>query len=306
MIIDLHCDTLSRVAESSFGLAQNPFHFDIARARAAGIKAQLFALFSHNQDNNMVLRAILRQIAAYHVQLQAAAAARSVETADDLAAALSQDQLACILHLEGADALGKDAALWPLFHRLGVRSLGLTWNYNNAFAGGVLDTEPTALSPVGRRLLLELERSRSILDLAHVAENSYYQALERFSGPVMVSHANAYTVCRHPRNLNDRQILALAEREGIVGINLVPDFVCATQPDLDRVVDHIDHIASLAGIRYVALGSDFDGADTLLLGGVEDYRELEICLKTRGFSAQECAAVMHDNALAFLTRALSA
>ncbi len=305
-MIDLHCDTLSRVVESNHTLWQNPFHFDITRALDAGMTAQFFALFKHDQDDNVVLRAILHQIATFQSQFNEAMGARVVEKPEDLSMALAHGQLACILHLEGADALGKEAALWPLFHQLGVRSLGLTWNYNNAFAGGVLDKEPAGLSTIGRNLLARMESLGSILDLAHVAESSYYQALDCFSGLAMVSHANAYALCGHPRNLNDRQILALSEHGGIIGVNLVPDFVEAENPDLDRLVDHIDYIASLVGIRHVALGSDFDGADKLVLAGVEEYKQLEQRLLKRGFSESECQAVMHDNALDFLKRVFSA
>lgn len=254
----------------------------------------------------MVLRAILRQIAVFDANLQVSTQARTVAGAEDLISALSEGKLGCILHLEGADALGKDGGLWPLFHRLGVRSLGLTWNHNNAFAGGVLDQEPAGLSVAGKQLLLVMEQLGSILDLAHVASESYFQALEHFSGPVMVSHSNAYSLCRHPRNLSDSQIMALAEHEGIIGINLVPDFVDENYPDLDRLVDHVIYIAALVGLNHVALGSDFDGADKLLLGGVEDYVDLEMRLKARGFSEGECSAILNDNALAFLKKVFTA
>lgn len=305
-MIDLHCDTLSRVVDSGHSLGHNPFHFDISRALQAGLKVQFFALFSHNQDENALLRAILRQIAVYRAHLSYSPRARSIESAEELDSALSDGKLGCVLHLEGADALGKDAGLWPLLHHLGVRSLGLTWNHNNAFAGGVLDKEPVGLSVAGKQLLLAMEDMGSILDLAHVAPESYYQALEQFSGPVMVSHANTYSLCRHPRNLRDSQILTLAEHQGIIGINLVPDFIDENHPDLDRLVDHVIHIASLVGVSHVALGSDFDGADKLLLGGVEDYSALEVQLKARGFSEDECSAILHDNALAFLNKVFTA
>lgn len=263
---------------------------------------QVFALFHYHQDFNVTLRAILEQIAAFHSNLQGAVGAQAVMGYDGLIDAVKRRELACILHLEGADALGKDAALWPLFHRLGVRSLGLTWNHNNAFAGGVLDAQPTGLSAAGRRLLGEMERLGSILDLAHVAEDSYYQALDHFNGPVMVSHANARSRCNHPRNLDDRQLLALAEHGGIIGVNLVPAFVHPRFANMSYLLDHIEYICDLIGVEHVALGSDFDGAEELLLGGVEAYRNWAALLKGRGFSNPEIAAILYDNALDFLTR----
>ncbi|MGI6435689.1 MAG: dipeptidase [Syntrophomonadaceae bacterium] len=302
-MIDLHCDTLSRLVNSAYSLQRNPFHLDIERAREAGMTGQIFALFHYHRDYNVTLRVILEQIAVFNSNLQGAVGAQTVMGYDGLRETVNRQELACILHLEGADALGNDAALWPLFHRLGVRSLGLTWNHNNAFAGGVLDAHPIGLSAAGRRLLDEMERLGSVLDLAHVAEDSYYQALDYYCGPVMVSHANARSRCNHPRNLDDRQFLALAEHEGIIGVNLVPAFVHSGLANMSYLLDHIEYICDLIGVQYVALGSDFDGADELLLSGVEACRNWASLLKGRGFSDPEISAILHDNAYNFLTRA---
>jgi len=305
-LIDLHCDTLSKLLNSSYSLECNPFHFDIQRALKVGLTAQFLALFSHNQDDNAVLRVILQQIACFRANLCKTAKARLIAEYQDLEKAQAEGQMALILHLEGADALGQDPGLWPLFHHLGVRSLGLTWNYNNSFAGGVLDPEPVGLSPAGRCLLTEMQKVGSILDLAHVGESSYYQALEHYSSAVMVSHANARSLCNHPRNLTDHQILSLADHKGIIGVNLVADFVDASNPDLERLIDHIVHICSLVGVEHVALGSDFDGADDLVLSHVDDYPLLESRLNQRGFTDQETTAILHDNAAGFLRRVFAA
>jgi membrane dipeptidase len=306
VLIDLHCDTLSKLVNSGYSLRRNPFHFDIDRALEVGVTAQFLALFSHNQDDNAVLRAILQQIACFRTNLSGPVKARAIAGYEDLARARAGDEMALILHLEGADALGQDPGLWPLFHHMGVRSLGLTWNYNNAFAGGVLDPDPAGLSSAGQRLLNEMEAVGSILDLAHVGEASYYQALEQYSPAVMVSHANARSICDHPRNLSDHQIMTLAEHGGIIGVNLVPDFVDTSNPNLNRLLDHIDYISSLVGVEHVALGSDFDGADELLLSGVEDYALLAAGLNGRGFTHQEVEAILHDNAAVFLSKVFAA
>ncbi|MGI6468432.1 MAG: hypothetical protein GXZ09_08375 [Syntrophomonadaceae bacterium] len=299
-MIDLHCDTLSKLVNSAYSLARNPFHFDIQRALKAGLTTQFLALFSHKPDDNAVLRAILQQMACFGANLSKTARACLIAVHEDLEKARVEGQLGIILHLEGADALGKDPGLWPLFHLLGVRSLGLTWNYNNAFAGGVLDPEPVGLSTAGRCLLAEMQQVGSILDLAHVGELSFYQALDCYSAAVMVSHANARSLCEHPRNLTDHQIQSLAEHKGIIGVNLVADFVDASNPDIERLIDHIVHICSLVGVEHVALGSDFDGADNLLLSDVAEYPMLAARLEGRGFTAHDIQAILHDNAAGFL------
>lgn len=305
-MIDLHCDTLYRLVNSPYSLQQNPFHLDIKRALEAGVVAQVFALFHYNSDYNITLRAVLEQMAIFHRQLQGTVTARAVTGIDGFKAAAQRQELACILHLEGADALGNDACLWELFHRLGVCSLGLTWNHNNAFAGGVMDRQPLGLTKAGIRLLQVMEGLGTILDLAHVAWETYYEALDRYTGAVMVSHANAKAIRDHPRNLDDRQLQALAEHGGIIGVTLVPNFVDAQSATMSRLLDHIGHICELIGVEHVALGSDFDGADELLLAGIEDYRNLPGLLHKRGFSEQEIRAILHDNASKFLQRALIA
>lgn len=303
-MIDLHCDTLSKLVKSEYSLQQNPFHLDIKRSVQAGITGQVFALFHYHKDFNVTLRVVLEQIGAFYANLPGSPGVRLIKGRQDLEEARKNAKLAGILHLEGADALGDDASLWPLFHGLGVMSLGLTWNHNNAFAGGVLDPEPTGLSAAGRFLLDEMARLGSILDLAHSAPISYYQALDYFPGAVMVSHANARSLCNHPRNLDNDQLMALAEHKGIIGVNLVSDFVHPQFADISHLIDHIKYICDLIGVEHVALGSDFDGADNLVLDGIEEYRNLPGFLRRRGFSAGEVTAILHDNAYNFLISAL--
>lgn len=297
-IIDLHCDVLSRLSVSQEGLAKNAGHFDLMRSAASGLALQCFALFHYADDFNVTLRNIMRQIEVFHHQMNLSSnRVRVALTYQDIVEAGRSQCLACLLHMEGADALGDSLELLPLFYRLGVRSIGLTWNHQNAFASGVLEPEDHGLTPLGQQLIQYMDHMGVILDLAHIGERGFAQALDCCSRPVMVSHANARALCPHPRNLSDRQLQALGEHGGLVGVTLVNDFIAEENGTIQRLLDHIAYVSDLIGVEHLALGSDFDGADRMAMTGVEQYAQWPELLSKRGFTDAEIQQILQDNAL---------
>lgn len=120
----------------------------------------------------------------------------------------------------------------------------------------------------------------------------------------MVTHANAYKICPHDRNLKDTQLKALAQNQGIIGITQVSDFVRPEHASIDDILEHIAYIAELIGIEYIALGSDFDGADNIVMSGVEGYLNWEALLKEKGFNNREIKAILRENAMRVLKSVL--
>ncbi|MGE5423136.1 MAG: dipeptidase [Ignavibacteriales bacterium] len=301
LIADLHCDTISSIFKSGEPLLNNSGHFDLERGIRAGIVLQVFALFVSPAEGNNMFRQILKQVDCFHEQIAANPdMAYMVCCSDDLMQADHADKIGCLLHLEGADALGGEIEMLRLLHRLGLRSLGLTWNHRNLLADGVMEGDPgTGLSNLGRKMVKEIDLLGMVLDLAHAAPQSFYDAMEIYSKPVMISHANSRSIWDHQRNLSDDQLKALAQNDGIIGLTLVSDFVARMPASIDDFLDHLVYISELIGVRHVALGSDFDGASNLVMPGIQAYYEWESLLSKRGFLSGEQEMVLGGNAARF-------
>ncbi len=297
-IADLHCDTIARIAKTQGSLNSNNGHFDLTRAEQSGICLQFFALFVLPDDSNAVLRQILKLVQKYHheINLNQSTVYPLLKYTDVLQAE-NHDKIGGLLHLEGAEALGNDVELIHVLYQLGLRSIGLTWNYRNMMADGVNEGDKDGgLSVNGRQLLDELQRLGIILDLAHLGERSYFEALEYYSKPLIVSHANARALCKHRRNLSDGQLKALQTNGGVIGVTAVKDFV-GDHDGIEGLIDHIVYISELIGSEHVALGSDFDGADHMVIDGVERYQNLDFRLGKRGFAPVEIEKILSGNVL---------
>jgi membrane dipeptidase len=222
--------------------------------------------------------------------------------------------------MEGADGImePEEAAWWM---ERGLRIVGLAWA-RTQYAGGT--TEPGPLSSLGRRLLSVMADIGLMLDLAHAADDAYLEALDRFEGTVIVSHANPRALMRNyarpERLLSDVMIARLAERDGVVGIMPHNDFLKAgwrrgdrrDEVTLARAVDMIDHVCQVTGsAAHVGLGTDFDGGRGLdhmppELDTIADLPKLGGALRARGYSEDAIAAILGQNWLRILERGLPA
>ncbi|MCQ2559264.1 MAG: dipeptidase [Clostridia bacterium] len=220
---------------------------------------------------------------------------------EDLGNWQNSDKLGLLLALEGAEPLEGQIELLHLFFRLGIRMLGLTWNYRNQLADGV--KEQGGLSSLGKQFVREMNRMGILLDAAHLAEKGFADLLELTSKPLIVSHANCRRLCDHPRNLADWQIKACAASGGVIGICFYPPFLTGTsQASLEDVLDQIEYLAKVGGVDCVALGSDFDGMNWVP-EGLEDVSKMPLLIEglyKRGFSEKEIALIMGKNWLRVL------
>jgi membrane dipeptidase len=252
-----------------------------------------------------------------------------IRSASDLGAVERGERIGLMLSLEGVEQFGYET--WPAetFWQLGMRMAGLTWNRRNPFADGA--AEDGGLSRLGRALVDELVEIGVILDLAHASPATFEEIIARAAGaPVICTHAACRSINDHPRNLTDDQLHSLAAADGLFGLMLHPLAIDHEQRTLDRVVDHLEHAASVVGIDRVCLGGDFttrlseflppmpEPADGLMpaglkagagiegLKGPEDYPALLGALSGRGWSEADIAAVSCANLLGFLRRSLPA
>jgi membrane dipeptidase len=223
-----------------------------------------------------------------------------------------------ILSLEGADSLVTVGHL-ERSYAAGLRAIGPVHYGPGVYANG---TDATGgFNARGRELLKEIERLGLILDATHLCDDSFWEMLERFHGPVWASHHNGRALVPHNRQLSDEMFLALVARGAVVGMALdawmiVPGWERGkTTPQssgvtLAKLADHIDHYCQLAGnARHVGLGTDLDGAfgteqTPQDLQSIADIRKLEPILAARGYSEGDILEVFSGNFLRFLRGAL--
>ncbi|MEN6461997.1 MAG: dipeptidase [Syntrophomonas sp.] len=305
-LVDLHCDTVSAIFEKQESLFSNSGQYDIERALQANLGWQFFALFTMPDDCNTVLRNVLKQVDKFHSEVELNTQhLYHLKRYEDINKYENHNKIGCLLHLEGGEAIGNDLEMVSLLYRLGLRSMGLTWNHRNLLADGVAEgSSAGGLSVKGKRVVDEMNRLGIILDLAHISETCFFDALEYYDKPVLVSHANTRMLCDHRRNLTNDQLHALADHKGVIGVTQVSDFVKENGATLDDLINHIAYIAELIGVEHVALGSDFDGADSMVIADVKGYEVLPGCLRKRGFNPDEIEMILKDNALRVMKQVL--
>jgi membrane dipeptidase len=275
------------------------------------------------------LREALALVAAFqHALRESADRVVQVTSAAGLDAVEAGERIGLLLALEGVECFGVET--WPadVFHALGVRMAGLTWNRRNAFADGAAE-DGGSLSRLGRELVDRLVSLGVILDLAHASRGVFAEVLERVGdAPVLCSHGGCKGVFDTPRNLDDDQLRALAAAGGIFGLMLHPIAIGPERRTIDGVIDHLEHAASLIGIEHVCLGGDFTKRlweampppplpkDGLMppgltpglgiegLTGCEQYPALVEKLRERGWREEEVTAVTSGNLLRFLRASL--
>ena len=228
--------------------------------------------------------------------------------------------LGFVISMESADSIPAPDRLAE-FRDGGVRVIGPAHYGPGRYAGGT-GTED-GLSDLGVALLAEMARLGIILDLTHCSDESFWQALERFEGPVLASHNNCRAIVPAQRQFSDEQLRAIIGRDGVVGVMLdvaMLDLGWAYNPaagadsgvPLVKVIDHIDHICQLAGnARHVAIGSDLDGGygreqSPNDLDTIADLQKIGPLLAARGCAAEDVAAIMYGNWLGLLRRAWAA
>jgi membrane dipeptidase len=305
IVVDGHCDTLGDVLEGKRTLAERSAlgHVDLPRLRAGGVTAQIFACFVPiHEYHRGATRYALRMVDVLHEAIDAHPDELLLAVnASGIRRAKAEGKVAAILGLEGAEPLGDSLAVLRSFHRLGVRVLGLTWNFRNDVADGVMEgPRALGLSPFGKEIVGECNRLGVLIDVSHLAPAGLVDVLHISRRPVIASHSNARALCDHERNLLDAQIEAIASGGGLVGVTFVDAFLHqpAAEATIEHALDHIDHLLRVAGPEHVMIGSDFDGAD--MPRGLEDatcYLALTAGMAARGHSEAVIRGVLGLNFL---------
>lgn len=311
-IVDGHCDSLIDYVNNVRNLKDSVMggHWDIQRAKRSGVALQFFAAFIETKYKpaRSLQRGLQLIEGAHRFIADNSDQVFLVQRKQDLEQIPDPTRLGLLLSVEGGEILGEDLFMLDIIFRLGIRALGLTWNQRNALAAGVDETGTNLkLTDFGRAVVLRMNKLGMIVDVSHLNEAGFWHVLEISSDPIAATHSCAKTLCDHPRNLTDQQLRALGRHRGVVGVNFNPGFLKETGVVTRKdVVRHICHIAEIAGVDTVGLGSDFDGIEEtpIGLGDVGDYYHLANDLIKIGFSNREVEQIMGGNFMRLMSDVL--
>ncbi|MEM7644085.1 MAG: dipeptidase [Pseudomonadota bacterium] len=343
-IFDGHNDLLTKLFDAG-GRAALPGVFDgrdgaidLPKAEAGGFGGGFFACWVPSSDDQPMedLFALMRQPAydiplpapvpqdkaldivltqaALLLDLERQGALRLCRSTADIRAARAEGKLAAILHVEGAEVIDSDFHALDVLYAAGLRSLGPVWSRPTIYGHGVPfrfpsgpDTGP-GLTPDGIRLIQACDARRIMIDLSHLNEAGFWDVANYSTQPLVATHSNPHALCTHARNLTDRQLDAIAERDGLVGLNFAVSFLredgrkLADTP-VDQMLRHLDHLIERLGEDRIGLGSDYDGAVVPeALTTIADLPVLRQAMRDHGYGEELVTKICHGNWLALLDR----
>ena len=297
IIFDGHNDLLTRLWLSSaddpvhdFIYGTLPGHLDLKRCRQTGWMGGLFSIFlppyayvknNHpdklsNPSNSDFTPQEIVDICCAQLELAQQLEARSdgqiriCTSVAQIRTCQQNQQLAIVLHLEGAEFLAIEPELLDVFYEAGLRSIGPLWNRKSPFGDGLNASFPhspdtgSGLTTQGKDLILACRDKHMLIDVSHMNERAFWDTLEIIDQPIVATHSNAHALCAQARNLTDRQLTAIKQNGGLVGVNFDVAFLRAdgqrnTHTSLDVIVDHLAYLIGHLGEDHVGFGSDFDG-----------------------------------------------
>jgi membrane dipeptidase len=266
-------------------------------------------------------------------------------TADDVDRIHQSGKIASLIGMEGGHAIEESLSLLRMFHHLGARYMTLTHSNTLSWADSATDdVKHDGLSEFGEEVVQEMNRLGMLVDISHVSVATMEDALRVSRAPIIASHSSAYAIARHPRNIPDEILLRLKVNGGVVMVNFFSGFVVPQSAErmlrmfdvrrelrkkiaddaefesawtawkkehalvpgtIHDVVDHIDHIAKVAGIDHVGLGSDFDGITTVpdQLEDVSAYPRITQILLDRGYAPEDVRKILGGNILRVMREA---
>ena len=281
--IDMHCDSLLRAYRNGAdSLWDGAGHQSLKKMSESGQMLQFFAVFfpprpsseekEPGQPENRVPKTPLedldyflhlRKILTDQLSAHADAAAPALNT-KDVRENAAKGLASAMLTLEDGRVIDGDLHRIAWLWEMGVRAIGLTWNHPNCL-GFPNSRKPRenrrGLTPFGREAVLEMNRLGILVDVSHLSDGGFSEVAEISRKPFVASHSNARAVVNHPRNLSDEMLIRLADRGGVTGLNLVPEFLNGRNlpGTVEMMLAHARHIVQIAGEDSLGIGSDFDG-----------------------------------------------
>jgi len=361
IVIDTHADTPQRFVDENFDIGTitptSEGNIDLQKARQGNLGAEFFSIWADPQTSASrytqraldLIDSVYQQAARHPDQMVMAF------SAEDIVRARTgpHKRLAALMGVEGGHAIEGDIRVLRDFYRLGARYMTLTWSNTNELgdsSGDINDPKVqhhNGLTPFGKQVVLEMNRLGMMVDISHVADKTFWDAIAAAKAPVIASHSSARALVNAPRDMTDDMLRAVAKNGGVVDVNFFSAFddenfrkqeaaqhkevEAATQeyiakqkaagkpvsymevdhiqreylakiprPPLKSLIDQIDHIAKVAGIDHVGLGSDFDGVSGALPQGMDsvaDLPKITQALLDRGYKPEDIKKILGGNLL---------
>jgi membrane dipeptidase len=359
LIVDTHADTPQRFLDEHFDIGnadpKDIGHLSLDKARAGNLGAEFFSIWVEPTTNEGhfaqhtldLIDSVYAQAARHPDRMMMAYSVEDIERAH------KQKKLAALMGIEGGHSIENDIHLLRDYYRLGVRYMTLSWSNTNEWAdsSGDIDNPKiqhhNGLTDFGKQVVREMNRMGMMVDISHVADKTFWDAIATTKAPVIASHSSARALTNHPRNMTDDMLRAVAKNGGVMQVNFFSGFVDedsrkafeaqtkerdaavaeniakrkaaglpVTYLDSDRIqrewiakiprpplkslIDHIDHIAKVAGVDHVGLGSDFDGVSGAMPAGMDsaaDLPKITQALLDRGYSGDDIHKILGGNLL---------
>src|SRR5262252_4002882 len=349
LIIDTHADTTQRFLDEGFDIGStdpnDKGHISLDKARRGNLGAEFFSIWVDPETNQGrfakhtfdLIDSVYEQAARHPDRMMMAFSTADIERAR------REHKLGALMGIEGGHSIENDIHLLRDYYRLGVRYMTLSWSNTNEWADSSGDiNDPTiqhhnGLTDFGKQVVLEMNRLGMMVDISHVADKTFWDAMATTKAPVIASHSSARALVGAPRNMTDDMLRAVAKNGGVVQVNFFNGFIdenfrkaadaqskdqaAAIQkyldqmkaegkpvnyievdrierewmakiprPPLKSLINHIDHIAKVAGVDHVGLGSDFDGVSGATPTGIDsaaDLPKITQALLDRGYNADD-------------------
>jgi membrane dipeptidase len=324
LLIDTHNDVTSRTVEGfdigPRNTSDRSTHTDLVRMKEGGIGAQFFAVYvaanyvngNHSANRTLQMIDTVRHdiVGKYPNDFVFATSVAEIE------AAHKKGKIAALMGIEGGHAIEDSVRLLRDYYALGIRYMTLTHSNTNNWADSSGDITRTdvqhhnGLTDFGKEVVREMNRLGMMVDIAHVADKTFWDALEVSKAPIFSSHSSCRALADVPRNMTDEMIVALAKKGGVVQINFSCGFLKAgagggrgaspgPRATLADVVAHIDHVKQIASVDAVGIGSDFDGIGCTPEGldDVSKFPNLTRALLEKGYSAEDIRKIYGGNLL---------
>ena len=246
--------------------------------------------------------------------LEERGALKVCRTARAIRDALAEGKIAAIFHIEGAEAIDPDLSTLDVLYQAGLRSVGPVWSRSTIFGHGVPFNFPgspdtgAGLTDHGLRLIKRCDDLGIMVDLSHLNEAGFWDVARHSSKPLVATHSNAHAICPHSRNLTDKQLAAIRESDGMVGLNFAVAFLrddgrMLADVPLEQMLRHLDHLIAHLGEDRVGFGSDYDGAVVPeALTSCAALPELRQAMAQYGYDDALIAKLCHENWLRVLEK----
>ena len=341
LIFDGHNDLLLRIHNGDVSPGPDGFlgdggnQIDLHKARAGGFGGGFFAIYVPSPDKalddremmsdsyDLPLPEMVALAEASQAALSQAAILRRLDrsgalsicrSTDDIRTAMAAGKLAALMHMEGAEAIDREFNMLEVLYAAGLRSLGPVWSRPTIFGHGVPfrypstgDTGP-GLTEDGIRLIKACNDLKIMIDLSHLNEAGFWDVAEHSDAPLVATHSNAHALSPHSRNLTDRQLHAIRDSDGMVGLNFAVAFLrqdgrMEADTPIEQMIRHLDYLIDTLGEDRVGMGSDFDGATVPAeISTIAGLPKLRRAMQAHGYDDGLMTKLCHQNWLRVLDK----